>query len=117
MLRGSDAYVGQARYDSTRFIRLALSAAVPYASNGKPRKTTLYAPAVTVSASGADVSSVKAAVAGAISVTSSSYDEPSTEWSSGIEPMPSLTALPDTPCTFAVGLSFCVSEPSQLMCR
>ena len=90
---------------------------MPYASNGKPRKTTLYAPAVTLSASGDDVSSVKAAVAGAIGVTSSSYEASSTEWSSGIEPMPSVTALPVTPCTFAVGLSFCASEPSQLMCR
>ena len=32
-------------------------------------------------------------------------------------PMPSLTGLPATPDTVSVPLSFCASEPSQLMCR
>src|SRR5690242_2313352 len=57
---------------SARFIRSALSEADPYASNGKARKTTLYDPSATDSASVCAVSSVNAAVAGVIGVIWSS---------------------------------------------
>ena len=53
---------------------------------------------------------MNAGVAGAIGVIWSSNVAPRTVWSIGTAPMPSVTGLPATPVTVAVGLSFWTSD-------
>ena len=89
---------------------------MPYASNGKARKTTLYVP-LKDSASVAPEWSVNAGIAPPFGVIRSSNVALRTVWSSGTAPIPFETGLPVTPLTSTVALSFCVSVPSHVMCR